>query len=970
MHWEYPNFLLALWLLPVVAWLLVWAERRRAAAAARFAEAAMRGRIMPAAGPARRWVKGSMLVAAIGLLIVAAAGPRFGAYYEKVTQRGAAGVILLDVSRSMPAAAVAPNRLERDKSDIRDLLARIVGDRVGLIVFAGKPEVLVPLTTDRGFFEMMLDGVDTSSAPRGGTLIGDAIRKAIEVMPPRADRDQAIVLITDGEDHESMPKEAAKHAAERGIKIFTVALGDSTEGARVPLRGDDGQRKYLQYAGKEVWSKVDERLLADIALSTGGAYIPAGTKTYDLGQVYQKHLSQLVHGEFRAERRRRYHEQFQWFLCVGLALLLTEMAVPAVSPSRDRKGADMHGESETPLPHGRGSGFLPAAVLLAIVLWPSSAQARLNDVPKKVREGIEHYEAGRFDKAVAALDEARQKRPQDPRITFDAACAKAAAGAAEEAVQLFQQAAVTPDAELAARCHYNLGWLAANRAKAALGEKPEAAQAEARDQAREFAAAAIGHWRDCLAMKPQHADARYNIELTDLWLDHMDQVWKQADRAKRFEKMRLGEMLQWLEAQQRTLREATRELEDREPSPAARLAVHQTAGAQRELSDDVDPLKQKIAQEINQPQPAEANMPGSPGGVAAPTAGNPPRGEFAAMDPGQREHAIKLLSGLADEARQSMRTSAEHLAEQSVGEALASQATAIEHLDQVHSVVTPYPDLVHRAVERQKQLIGETKEPTEAGWRQRFVERWTPILMAKAKQGLANMPPVEAEPARGPTGVATSPGGKTSPAEHGQDAGATSAAAEKPDPQEAARKQQENLRKSMELAVKLGPEVQRLVARAAADLDGQRAADALPKQREALRLLKKIAEPLKQPNKDQQDQDQKNKKDNKDQKQQKEQSKQDKKKDKKDDQQKQDKKDQDKDKGKEKEKDKGMDKPQQKAGQQPTPQQPQAGPPPKPRQQQAEALIPLGRQRDREKQEARKAMKEMRSHPPSVEKDW
>ncbi|MBN2216405.1 MAG: VWA domain-containing protein [Pirellulales bacterium] len=331
MHWDYPNFLYALWLLPAVVWLLVWAHRRRRAAAERFAQSPMRGRIMPTAEPARPWIKGSLLVAALSLLIVAAAGPRFGVYYEEVTQRGADVFIVLDVSRSMTAEDVAPSRLERAKSDIRDLVAHVTGDRVGLIVFAGKPMVKVPLTTDRGFFDMMLDSVDTSSAPRGGTLVGDAIRKAIEAMPERGDRDQAIVLITDGEDQESLPLEAARHAAERGIKIFTVALGDSTEGARIPVNGDGGQRAYLKYAGAEHWSKVDEKLLKDIALATGGAYVPAGTKVYDLGQVYEDHLAKLTHGEHGSEKRQRYHEQFQWFLCVGLGLLLVEMAVPRYS---------------------------------------------------------------------------------------------------------------------------------------------------------------------------------------------------------------------------------------------------------------------------------------------------------------------------------------------------------------------------------------------------------------------------------------------------------------------------------------------------------------------------------------------------------------------------------------------------------------------------------------------------------------
>ena len=328
MHWENPTYLLALWLLPVVAGLLVYAHRRRSATATIFADRAMLGRLMPLPARSRAWLKGTAVVLGLGLLIVAAARPRFGAYFEEVAQRGADVFVVLDVSKSMTAEDVAPNRLERAKSDVRDLLDRITGDRVGLIAFAGKPVVKVPLTTDRGFFETVLEDVDTQSAPRGGSLIGDALRKAMEAMPPRGDRDQAIVLVTDGEDHESYPLEAAKQAAERGIKVFTVGLGDSREGARIPVRDDAGQLQYMKYAGKEIWSRVDEKLLEEIARTTDGAYIPAGTRAYDLGQIYEDHLAGLAHGEFHTDKRQRYHEQFQLFACLGIALLLAEMAIP------------------------------------------------------------------------------------------------------------------------------------------------------------------------------------------------------------------------------------------------------------------------------------------------------------------------------------------------------------------------------------------------------------------------------------------------------------------------------------------------------------------------------------------------------------------------------------------------------------------------------------------------------------------
>jgi len=329
MYWENPYLLNLLWLLPAVAGLLTYAHRKRVATARRFADQTMVERLMPSMRSARPWIKMAAILLGLGCVIVAGARPRFGVYFEKVSRRGVDLFVLLDVSRSMTAEDVAPNRLQRAKLDIRDLLGKLVGDRVGLIAFAGKPVVKVPLTTDHGFFRMVLDDIDTHSAPRGGTLIGDGIRKCLEAMPQRHDRDQVIVLITDGEDHSSYPKEAAQQAAERGVKIFTVGLGDSREGSRVPLRDPAGGLQYLQYQDREVWSKMDGRLLKEIAMVTGGKYIPAGTQTYDLGKIYQNYLAELARGEIEEDKRKRYGEQYQMFLGLGIILLLAEMLIPA-----------------------------------------------------------------------------------------------------------------------------------------------------------------------------------------------------------------------------------------------------------------------------------------------------------------------------------------------------------------------------------------------------------------------------------------------------------------------------------------------------------------------------------------------------------------------------------------------------------------------------------------------------------------
>lgn len=335
MHWDNPSWLLLWWLLPAVAGVLVYAHRRRRAAAVNFADAAILGRLVPSADPVRSGFRAAALIIALALIITGLARPRWGTYYEQVQSRGADVFVLLDVSRSMLADDVAPNRLGRAKSDIRDLLAQLAGDRVGLVVFAGAAFVQVPLTTDHGFFLTSLDEVDTSSAPRGGSLIGDAIRKALEALPTQSDRDQALFLITDGEDHDSFPAEAAKQAAERGVKIFTVGLGDSAKGQRIPVRDERGNLSFVEQDGQEVWSKMDEPLLKEIALNTGGAYVPARTRNYDLGEIYRDRLAQLARGEISSEKRKRYGERFQIFLVAGFVLLLVETLVPRYAKSNE-----------------------------------------------------------------------------------------------------------------------------------------------------------------------------------------------------------------------------------------------------------------------------------------------------------------------------------------------------------------------------------------------------------------------------------------------------------------------------------------------------------------------------------------------------------------------------------------------------------------------------------------------------------
>lgn len=335
-HWGEPSILLCLVAVPTAAWLVVRAQRGRSSDAASFADAQMLRRLMPDARPWRTWVKAIAALLGLACVVAAASRPQFGASVAETSERGADLVVLLDVSRSMLAEDVAPNRLSAAKDGIRSLLDQTRGDRVGLIVFAGKCVLKAPLTTDRGFVREVLEDIDTRSAPRGGTRLGDAIAKALEVLPPAEDRDQAIVLITDGEDHDSQPEAAARQAAERNVKIFTVLLGDSGTGARIPQSDGSGRSTFLRYEGQEVWSKANEGLLRQIAARTGGVFILAGSGGYHLGPTWRELLASLNRGEIREEKRISYTEQFQWFLGAGILLLAVDVAVPRY-PTR-RKG--------------------------------------------------------------------------------------------------------------------------------------------------------------------------------------------------------------------------------------------------------------------------------------------------------------------------------------------------------------------------------------------------------------------------------------------------------------------------------------------------------------------------------------------------------------------------------------------------------------------------------------------------------
>ena len=323
MDWQYPQALY--FILPLcLGWLAlaIYSEGRRASARLAYMMQPMMVRMLPSRSNLRFWLKLSLVEIAIVTGLVAIAGPQFGEQVEVVVPRGSDLYVMIDVSRSMLADDVPPTRLGRAKADVASLVNRLEGERIGLIAFAGQAVVKCPLTVDYDSFRRALDELDPNSAPRGGTAIGDAIRKALEVYNTNAEREQSILLITDGDDQASYPLEAAAVAAERKVTIFTVGLGDADQGSRVPHKGTSGS--YTEYEGQQVWSKLDNKLLQEIAMKTSGVYIPAGTRSYDLGQLYADHLQGRRGKDAEGQKRTRRGERYQIFLAIALFALVTD----------------------------------------------------------------------------------------------------------------------------------------------------------------------------------------------------------------------------------------------------------------------------------------------------------------------------------------------------------------------------------------------------------------------------------------------------------------------------------------------------------------------------------------------------------------------------------------------------------------------------------------------------------------------
>ncbi|MDE0121579.1 MAG: VWA domain-containing protein [Gemmatimonadota bacterium] len=318
----------ALWalvLLPLLAGLYWYASRRRQALLDRFGEHALVRKLRPAVSvTARRW-KAALVVAAVALLAFSLARPQFGTRVETLRRQGQDVIVALDVSRSMYAEDIAPNRLERAKIEVGRIIQRLDGDRIGLVAFAGDAFVQSPLTADYGAAMMFLSAMDPESMSTQGTDLARAIEVSIEALAETPPENRIVVVVTDGEDHEGGLAEALVAAGEAEVTIHTVGVG-SVEGVPLPDVGGGGGRFRRDDAGNVITTRLNEGALQDVALQTGGEYHRIGRGVGGLGRLVER----IEGGGREVESREvtQYEEQYQIFLGAALLLLALEFIVP------------------------------------------------------------------------------------------------------------------------------------------------------------------------------------------------------------------------------------------------------------------------------------------------------------------------------------------------------------------------------------------------------------------------------------------------------------------------------------------------------------------------------------------------------------------------------------------------------------------------------------------------------------------
>lgn len=312
-------------IIPLLTLFFVWSRMARRRALRKFGQEEVLEQLMPFSSKGRPVFKFFLLMLALAFFIVGIARPQFGSKLKTVKREGVELIIALDVSNSMMAEDIQPNRLERAKRAIARLVDRLRDDKIGLIVFAGDAYTQLPITSDYNSAKLFLNSVNTQIVPKQGTAIGAAIDLARRSFTPGGEANKAIVIITDGENHEDDAVSSARAAVEEGIVVHTIGMG-LPSGSPIPVLRN-GQTDYLKDRdGNVVVTKLNETMLEQIAAAGEGIYVRANNAQVGLNALFDE-INKMEKEEMESRTYSEYDDQFQYFFAVGLFLLLLEFVI-------------------------------------------------------------------------------------------------------------------------------------------------------------------------------------------------------------------------------------------------------------------------------------------------------------------------------------------------------------------------------------------------------------------------------------------------------------------------------------------------------------------------------------------------------------------------------------------------------------------------------------------------------------------
>jgi Ca-activated chloride channel family protein len=500
-----PEWLWGLLLIPLLIALFMRAEHRGLQRLQQFVSARLLPQLAGTVNRRRRIIRFGLLLLGLALAITSLAQPRWGYTFEDVKRKGLDLLIAVDTSRSMLSNDVQPNRLDRVKLAIQDLIDELQGDRVGLIAFAGRAFLQAPLTIDYDAVIEAVNDLDTKTIPEGGTNISSAITLATQSFGKSAMGNRALIIFTDGEELSGDAVKTAKAAADAGVRIFTIGVG-TPQGSLIPVTSDNGETSFVKdINGQVVKSKLDDKRLRELAEATGGFYLHLENGPRTMQQVQSEGLTKMQAAEMDVRLSRRPIERYEWPLGAALIALALSILIPERKRARERTYVPAPARKAAHSLAGGPAKAAGAAVAILMLLC-SSAFA--------TAPGINAYQQGKFENAYKEFQETLKSHPQsraEEKLQFDSAAAAYKLKDYNKALESFSQALLTPDTGLQTKGHYNLGNTLYQR-----GEMQKTDDKKLSDWTN-----ALDHYEQTLKLDPQNKEAKDNYEYVKRKIDEL-----------------------------------------------------------------------------------------------------------------------------------------------------------------------------------------------------------------------------------------------------------------------------------------------------------------------------------------------------------------------------------------------------------------------------------------------------------------